>query len=67
MILADQSTNPELISYLAEIAKHAAEVTYYLAAGTRAYYEVITFLNSAKALLIGAAGFGIGLLFGRRQ
>jgi hypothetical protein len=67
MILGNLDNNPELVSYLTEIAKHAAEITYYLASSTKAWHDIVTFVNSASFWLTLGLGGLVGYIVGTRK
>jgi len=59
-------TDRELLSVLAQIAKAAVEITYYLADGARKWHAFVDFLYSAKAAIVASIGVLVGYLLGRR-
>jgi hypothetical protein len=67
MILGNIDNNPELVSYLVQIAKHTAEITYYIASSTKAWHNIVTFVESTSFwLTLGLGGF-VGYIVGTRK
>jgi hypothetical protein len=67
MLLGSIDNNPELVSYLTQIAKNTAEITYYLASSTKAWHNIVTFVESTSFwLTLGLGGF-IGYLVGTNK
>ncbi len=67
MILGSIDNNPELVSYLVQIAKNTAEITYYIAVGTKAWHNIVSFVESTSFWLTLGLGGLVGYIVGTRQ
>lgn len=56
----------EVASYIIEIAKNTALISYYMVASTKAWYEITSFVSSNVFWITVAVSGVVGYLFGKK-